>query len=101
MNGNLRPISSAQLAAAQALDPRNVDDAEYIAAHPRDFAPDLVRAAEGTLRRAYDPARFAALYHEDGTPRDDAPDTSRDFHDHTCEAREALRRRRRQRQGRA
>lgn len=50
---NLHPISAAQLAAAQAIDPRNIDDAEYIAGHPRDFTPAEVKQAHRTIDAYY------------------------------------------------
>lgn len=39
----------ASIAARQAIDPRNLDDAEYIAAHPSEFDTATVREATTTL----------------------------------------------------
>jgi hypothetical protein len=47
---HLREVERA-MRAAQALNPQNRDDAEYIAAHPSDFRRDQLAEALRCLRR--------------------------------------------------
>lgn len=44
----MHPISSEQLAAAQAFDPHNVDDAEYALAHPSEYGAVTLAICERT-----------------------------------------------------